>query len=407
MKTFFKSLRIIDGAGGVIEKGWLLIEDNQISEVGEGEPDLKYMGSEQGADITDLAGKTILPGLIDCHVHLSLDGSPDPMTGLTAVHVAAATLKTAANARLTLGAGITTVRDAGSKDFIDIHMRDAVEAGIADGPRMACSGQMICITGGHGHQMGCVADGPDEVRQAVRKQMAAGVSWIKFMATGGVLTRGGKAGVPQLNPDELKAGIEEAHKLGLKTCAHSQSLEGTRNAVFAGIDSVEHGVSLDDAIIEEIIKRGTFLVPTFSAPFNIMTKGVGFGIPAEFVEKTKRLAEDHVAGISRARDAGAKIAMGTDAGTPFNRHGENAFELVYLVENGFSPQDAIICSTSGAAELLGMADTIGTIAAGRRADLMIVDGNPLEDISLLTDKKRIWGVYKDGRNVNGPAQAFH
>ncbi|MBN2122839.1 MAG: amidohydrolase family protein, partial [Deltaproteobacteria bacterium] len=318
----------------------------------------------------------------------------------------AVTLQTAHHARLTLEAGITTVRDVGSKNFIDIHVRDAVKTGLIPGPEIFCAGQMICITGGHGHPLGCVADGPDEVRRAARKQVAAGVDWVKFMATGGVLSKGGKPGIPQLTLDELRAGIEEAHKLGPKTCAHSQGLEGTRNAVFAGIDSIEHGVSLDDEIIEEMVKRGVFLVPTFSAPANILTKGTEFGIPAEFVVKTKRLAEAHAAGVARAREAGVKIVMGTDAGTPFNYHGENASELVHLVEYGFSPHEAIICSTSRAAQLLGVEDTLGAILPGLRADLLIVKGNPLEDISMLADKERIWAVYQNGRVVKGLGEAF-
>jgi imidazolonepropionase-like amidohydrolase len=258
---------------------------------------------------------------------------------------------------------------------------------------------MICITGGHGWQVSYQADGPDEVRKAVRAQIKEGVDLVKFMATGGVLTRGGRPGIPQLNPEELKAGIEEAHKIPLKTAAHSQSLQGSRNAVQAGIDSIEHGVSLDEEIIEEMIKRHVFLVPTLSAPINIMKKGVEAGIPEEYVEKTKKVNADHRQALSKARKAGVRIAMGTDAGTPFNQHGENAFELVYLVENGFTPHEAIVSATSKAAELLGLQDRLGSLMPEKEADILVVEGNPLEDISVLTDPRRIRDVYKGGEPV--------
>jgi imidazolonepropionase-like amidohydrolase len=222
------------------------------------------------------------------------------------------------------------------------------------------------------------------------------------MATGGVLTKGGRPGVPQLDPDELKAGIEEAHKIPIKACAHSQSLAGTRNAVAAGIDSIEHGVSLDEAVIEDMLARGVFLVPTLSAPHNIMRRAEAAGIPQEYVEKTRRVNEDHLAALTLAHEAGVRIAMGTDAGTPFNRHGENANEMIFLVENGFSAGEAIVCATSRAAELLGIQDEVGSLSAGKRADLLIVDGNPLDDIRLFADSDKIRAVFKDGIKVAGP-----
>ena len=401
MKTLFKNCRIIDGLGGKIEKGWLLIEEDRISLKGEeGEvPQGIEAEVDQGHTI-NATGKSILPGLIDCHVHLTLDGSPDPMNNLIKTADPTATLQTARNADLTLKAGVTTVRDLGSKNFIDICVRDGIASGLIAGPRMLCAGQMICITGGHGWQVSCQADGPDEVRRAVRKQVHADVDVVKFMATGGVLTKGGRPGIPQLNPDELKAGIEEAHKVSLKTAAHSQGLEGTRNAVYAGIDSIEHGVSLDDEIIEEMIKRDVFLVPTLSAPINILRRGVEVGIPDEYVEKTKRVHAGHIEALLRAKKAGVQIVMGTDAGTPFNLHGENASELVYFVDNGFSAMEAILCATSRAAELLGIQDRVGSINSNMQADLLVVDGNPLEDISSLADPHRISAVYKGGKKVS-------
>jgi imidazolonepropionase-like amidohydrolase len=400
MKRIFKNCRIIDGAGGVIEKGWLLVEDSLIS--GFGPMEQIPSPVETGVDAEDtetMSGKTILPGLIDCHVHLALDGSPDPMSKIMGMTDPIATIHMVKHGEATLRAGVTTVRDLGSKNFIDLQVRDAVNSGLVKGPRMLCAGQMICITGGHGWQMGCEADGPDAVKRAAREQIKAGVDCLKFMATGGVLTKGSRPGVPQLDREELQAGIEEAHKVSLRTAAHSQGSEGSKNAVLAGIDSIEHGASLSEETIEEMVKRNIFLVPTFSAPVNIMAKGTEAGIPKEFVEKSKRVQDEHIRSVFRAKKAGVKIAMGTDAGTPFNRHGENPFELVHMSEFGFSAQEVIVSATSRAAELLGLEEKIGTIAPGKLADLLIVEGNPLEDIRVLTDPGRIVAVFKEGHEV--------
>lgn len=397
MKRLFRNARIIDGTGGVSDGGWILVSEGRIQAVGHG-PTGATEGLEK-AEVVDLEGRSLLPGLIDCHVHLVLDGGPDPMTQVASVPDAEAVLRMAANGGKTLAAGTTTVRDLGSRNFVDVAYRNAVESGIATGPRLSCCGQMICITGGHGSQMGCVADGAEGVRRAVRLQAGAGVDCIKLMATGGVLTRGVVPGMPHFNPDELLAGVEEAHKLQLRTAAHAQSLAGSQNAVLAGIDSVEHGVGLDDALVEEMARRGTFLVPTLSAPANIIARGEEAGIPVEFVDKTKRLFEAHVAGFQRAVKAGVKIVMGTDAGTPFNLHGENARELVLMVRHGLPEKEAVRSATSLAAELLKLQESVGSIAVGRWADFLVVEGDPLEDISILTEPARIRAVYRAGRRV--------
>ncbi len=397
MKRLFRNGRIMDGLGNVSESGWVLVNQGRIEAVGRG-PSGATEGLEV-AEVVDLQGKTLLPGLIDCHVHLVLDGGPDPMTQVANVSDATAVLRMAANGRKTLAAGITTVRDLGSKDFVDVSLRNAVDGGIIPGPHISCCGQMICITGGHGSQMGYVADGPEGVCHAVRVQAGAGVDCIKLMATGGVLTRSVVPGIPHFNPDELAAGINEAHKLGLRTAAHAQSLQGSWNAVLAGIDSVEHGVGLDEKIAEEMAGRGTFLVPTLSAPANIIARGEKAGIPREFVDKTKRLFDAHVAGFETAIRSGVKIAMGTDAGTPFNLHGENARELELMVQHGLPPAEAIRSATSRASELLNREEEVGSIAVGRWADFLVVDGDPLEKIAVLADPGQIHAVYRAGRRV--------
>ena len=396
----FENGRIIDGQGEAWEKGWLLVRDGRIKALGEG----TFPGGE-GAEggrpgtVVDLSGRTLLPGLMDAHVHLALDGSPDPMSKVVASSLPEVTLRMALQAKQTLRAGFTTVRDLGCRDFIDVAVREAIRAGLVQGPEILCAGQMICITGGHGWQVGYEADGEDEVRKAVRFQAKSGVDLVKFMATGGVLTRGGRPGMPQLTRAEMAAGIQEAHKAGLKTAAHSQGLEGSRNAVAAGIDSLEHGVDLDQEVVGLMAEKGVFVVPTLSAPINILEAGPEAGIPQEFIDKTERLAEVHVEGLIRARKAGVGIALGTDAGTPFNRHGRNAAELVHLGRIGIGPLEAIECATSAAARLLGVADRVGSLAPGKQADLLLVRGNPLEELALLADPDRIEAVYKAGRKV--------
>ena len=398
LKTLLTNARIIDGAGTCLDRGWIMISGRHIIATGEGEPP-RVEGSS--AVLRDLAGATVLPGLIDCHVHLSLDGSADPMGVAAGMPDPVVMLHLAANAVRTLQSGFTTVRDLGGKNYTDVYLRDGIDSGLASGPRLVCAGRMICITGGHGWQMGHQADGPDSVRQAVRTQVRAGVDVIKFMATGGVLTRGGVPGIPQLTLEELKAGVEEAHKASRRTAAHCQGLEGAKNAVLAGIDSIEHGVGLDDDLIELMVHNRVFLVPTLSAPTNILAGGILAGIPDEYVRKTERVKDDHLASLSLARKAGVKIAMGTDAGTPFNLHGRNAGELVLMVEHGFSPMEALVSATGAAAELLDLRGKVGTISKNAQADLLIVDGNPLEDISILTDPKRILTVVKGGVPVTG------
>ena len=396
----FKNGRVLDGLDRVLDPGWVLVRGGRIQAVGEG---LFREGEGPAGDeavrMVDLSGRTVLPGLIDAHVHLALDGSPDPMSSLVKASLPAVTLKMARQARSTLEAGITTVRDLGCRDFIDLALREAIEAGLTKGPEMLCAGQMICITGGQGWMIGYEADGPDQVRQAVRFQAKSGVDLVKLMATGGVLTKGSRPGAPQMTGAEMAAGVEEAHRAGLKTAAHCQGLEGAKSAVRAGIDSLEHGVGLDREVIEEMVERGVFVVPTLSAPFNILEAGRESGIPQEFIDKTERLAEVHVDGLRRAKEAGVRMAMGTDAGTPFNPHGSNAKELVHLGKIGLSPLEAIRSATSGAAELLGIEDRVGSIAPGKQADLLIVEGDPLQDLAVLADPARIKAVYKAGLKV--------
>ena len=346
-----------------------------------------------------LAGRTLVPGLIDCHVHLCLDGSADPVTLLMGEPLPLTTLKAARFARQTLMAGVTSVRDLGGKDGIDLIIRDAIRSGLIPGPRMLASGRLICMTGGHGWQMGREVDGPDEVMKAAREQVKAGADVVKFMATGGVMTPGVEPGSEQFTEEELRAGIHEAHKAGRKTATHAMGTQGILNALRAGIDSIEHGVFLDEETISWMVNRDVPLIPTISALYHIVTKGVEAGIPAFAVDKTIRVKPFHLESVRMAREAGVRVAMGTDAGTPFNVHGENLGELERLVEVGYSPIEALESGTRIASQILGQEKELGTIEEGKLADLIVVDGNPLEDVGLLLNTEAIRLVMQGGKLV--------
>jgi imidazolonepropionase-like amidohydrolase len=388
-----RDARIIDGLGDIQARGFIVIEENRIVGVGKGAGPSKKTGHEA----IDLDGRCVLPGMIDCHVHLCIDGSADPMQPLQKDSPAMITLKAAKHASLTLLAGVTTVRDLGSANGVSISVRDAINLGIVTGPRVVTTNQAVCITGGQGWQFSRQADGPDDVRRAVREQIRAGADAIKMMATGGVITQGVEPGSPQFTFEELKAGAEEAHKAGRKIAAHAQGNEGIKNSLRAGFDTIEHGIYLDDEAIALLLEKKAVLVPTLSAPFNIMEKGEKSGIPSFIIEKTAKVKDAHVASIKKAHKAGITIASGADSGTPFNLHGENLKELELLVGIGLSPMEAIVSATRIAAETLGLGTRLGTLESGKMADLIVVEGDPLKDITVLQQKDRMVVVMKDGQ----------
>jgi len=402
MKLLLDGAKVIDGLGGVTAPGWVLVEDGKIAGVGRGDASPRLqMRAEHPASVVDLAGKTVLPGLIDCHVHLALDASPDPMKPVAGEGPGHSALKIALHARHTLESGFTTVRDLGARAFATIEVRHAINSGLIPGPRMLCAGHLICMTGGHGWPIGREADGVDGVRRAAREQLKAGADLVKLMATGGVLTPGTQPGAAQLTFEELRAGVEEAHKAGRKAAAHAQGSEGIRNAVLAGMDSIEHGFFLTDEIIRMMVERGVYLVPTLTAARAIVEHGKESGIPAAAVDKATAAQDAHVKSFAAALKAGVKVAMGTDAGTPFNEHGRNAQEIALMVEHGMSEAEAIISATSRAAELLGIGDSVGSVSVGKVADLLVVSGDPLKDIRVLADPEAIASVYQAGKLVAG------
>jgi len=370
---------VIDGTGADPARGRaVVVEDGRIAAV------VDEARLPRGRRI-DLAGAALLPGLINCHVHLCLGAEPDPLMVLRGESAAATTIKAVVRARQTVEAGVTTVRDLGGREYCELALRRAIHDGLVPGPRILAAGRPVCMTGGHGHWLGREADGVDDVRRAVREQLKAGADVIKIIATGGVLTPGVEPGSPQLTLDEMRAAVEEARKAGRRTAAHAQGATGIADAVAAGITSIEHGIYLTDEVVARMRRDGTFLVPTLNAPAAITAGGLAAGIPDFVVRKSDSVIDAHVKSFQAALAAGVPIAAGSDAGTPLNLHGSLLPELELMVEHGMAPLEAIRAATAVAADLLGLGDSIGRIAPGYVADLVAVAGNPAERIQALAD----------------------
>lgn len=394
MFTVIKAGKLIDGKGGKpILDAAVIIEDGIIREVGEA----KKMALPETAAIIDLGDKTILPGMIDCHVHIGSNGEARYEMLTVKELIPYKALKAAVNARTDLEAGFTTLRDMGEIGYIDIAVRQAINNGMYIGPRLVVSGHALSITGGHGDthyvpevkvtsKVG-VVDGADAARKAAREQLKYGADVLKLCATGGVMSEGTEPGAQQLSYDEMKAAIDEFKKLGKNSAAHAQGTKGIKAAIRAGITSIEHGFFLDAEAIQMMLDNNVYFVPTLVAVHGIVTHGIEAGIPEYAVNKARMAQGAHLDSFRRALAAGVKIAMGTDAGTPFNYHGKNAFELELLVQAGMTSQQAIQAATKTAAELLQVDGKVGTLEVGKFADVIAVDGDPLADVKILQDVK--------------------
>ena len=341
------------------------------------------------ATVLNLDGLTLLPGLINCHVHFCLGGEADPLKTLAEDPPAMTAIKAVLRARQTVEAGVTTVRDLGGRDGIALALRDAVRAGLIPGPRILAAARGVCMTGGHGWRFAREADGPDDVRKAVREQLKAGADVIKIFATGGVMTPGVEPGSPQLTPEEIRAAIEEAKKAGRRIAAHAQAEAGIAACVDAGITSIEHGIFLTEPIAQKMVKEGIALVATLIAPEQIVSHGVAAGIPEFAVRKSEAVRGRHFESFQLAMMLGVPIAAGTDAGTPLNPHGSIVPELGLMVKAGMSPLEVIRAATSVAARVLGLEDETGRIAPGLAADLIAVGGSPGERIEALDDVRLV------------------
>ena len=393
MTTLYSGGLVFNGNGTLLENHGVLVDGERISEVAP-TGEFESFSNER----IDTSGGTLMPGLIDCHVHLVYCGGADPRSDLLKLGTGKIVMNAFHNAQKTLGSGVTSIRDLGGRDFLEFAVRDACNSGQQLGPTIMAAGKMVCMTGGHGNVFGRIADGPDEVLKAVREQIHAGSDVIKLMATGGIMTPGVNPEDAHYTEEELRVGVNEGHRFNRKCASHAQGAAGILNAVRAGMDSIEHGIFLTEECLESMLKRGTYLVPTLSAVNNIYLNRNN-GIPEFIVEKTLRVRERHHKSIKMFYEAGGKIAMGTDAGTPFNVHGNNSQELQFMTDLGISNSDALRFSTANAADLMGLEDR-GQIQEGFFADLLIVSGNPVEDISTVANQDNHLSVVKNGVQVH-------
>ncbi len=375
---------LIDGTGAEPVTGRaVVVEGDRITGV------VPEGRAPAGPTVLHLDGLTVLPGLINCHVHFCLGGEPDPARVLLEDPPATRVIKAVLRARQTVEAGVTTVRDLGGVDEIALALRDATRAGLIPGPRILAAARGICMTGGHGWRFGREADGPDDVRKGVREQLKAGADVIKIFASGGVMTPGVEPGSAQLTPEEIRAAIEEASRAGRRTAAHAQATAGIAACVDAGIASIEHGVFLTEAIARTMAREGIALVATLIAPEQIVVHGVKAGIPEYAVRKSEAVRGRHLESFHMALRAGVPIAAGTDAGTPLNPHGSMVPELALMVKAGMAPLETIRAATATAARLLGLEHEVGALTPGLAADLIAVDGNPGERIEALEDVRLV------------------
>ena len=377
MATYVGGVTLFDGHI-IRKKAGVLVSDGRIAWTGA---HARAPREAREAEGIDGSGKTVSPGLIDCHVHLCFDGSADFAGEGAELNEARAVVKAVRNLRRHLEHGVTTVRDLGGPSAYACEVARAVDEGMVEGPRVLASGQAITITGGHGRGLFALeADGPDGVRAAVRSQLRAGARSIKVIATGGVLTPGIAVDFTAFTSDELKAAVDEAHKWDRPIAAHAHGRRGITNAVRAGVDSIEHGSQIDAETARMMKDKGTYHVPTITALRQIVEHPDE--VPAYAVDKGKQMADWAEASFRRTIRAGVRIACGTDAGTPFNPHGSAPQEMVRMVEWGLRPLAALQAATSNAAILLRQ-DDVGSVEQGKVADLVLFEGNPAEDIELV------------------------
>jgi imidazolonepropionase-like amidohydrolase len=395
-----KAGKLVDVMNGtVLSNQVILIDSNKITAVGAG------LNIPANAEVIDLSNCTVLPGLMDCHTHLSMEPSNDYYGDIFRKTPIDYAVQAPVFTRRTLLAGFTTCRDLGADALIDVSLRDAINKGIIEGPRLHVACFMLGATGGHCDHTGFnpdlkmhsnpdftgVADGVDEIRRRVRNNIKWGADVIKFCATAGVMSEEESVGAPQYTFEEMKALVEEAHMWGKKVAAHAHGTEGIKRAVLAGVNSVEHCSIVDDETVALMKEKGTYMVPTMYALDYIINNFSKKGFPEKIINKAKSLSRQKEEGLVKLIKAGVKIAYGTDACVM--PHGLNAKDFSYLVKAGMTPMQAIQSATKNAADLLDVSLKTGSINAGKWADIIAVSGDPLKDISLLEQVKF---VMKDG-----------
>ena len=385
--TYIKAGRLIDTIAGELRQDQVIVLRGDRIELVAGADEI---GLPNGAILIDLSNATVLPGLVDMHVHLTSDHRYHGYRRLE-LSVPRQTLHGVLNARKTIDAGFTTVRNVGAGGYADVALRDAINDGEIVGPRLRVSGPALGITGGHCDNNllpprykakgDAIADGPWAVRAKVRENIKYGADLIKFCATGGVLSKGDSVGGQQYTFEEMKALVEEAHQHERKVAAHAHGAEGIKTAIRAGVDSVEHASLIDDEGIKLAKKHGTYLVMDIYNDTYILTHGAEVGMLPESLEKERMIGQLQRDNFKKAFEAGAKMAFGSDGAV--YPHGDNGKQFAYMVEYGMTPMQAIQAATVHAADLIGWSDDIGAIAPGRYADIIAVDGNPLDDVTSL------------------------
>ncbi|HUA28274.1 MAG TPA: amidohydrolase family protein [Streptosporangiaceae bacterium] len=377
--------RVITGTGReVIEGGAVLVDGSSIVAVGS-LSEVRSRPEAARAIVRDLSGQTLLPGLIDCHVHLGFDASEAPVAHMLAASDHQLLVEMLRNARRLLAAGVTTARELGARSLLDLVVQEAIEEGKAPGPRLIVSNQPITVTGGHCWFMGCERDDHDGLRRAVREHHKAGAQVIKVMATGGFMTAGSAPWYAQFGPDELRVIVDEARRVGKRVAAHAHGLTGIRNSVAAGVDTIEHcswasesGENFDDEVAAAIAEKGIFVCPTANVHL-LRPRRVNLGgheIPPGLIEGRKDR-------IARMRQMGVRLVAGTDAGITLVEHGAYACGLEGLAATGMPAEEVIECATSRAAQACGLDAITGTVEPGKDADLVAVPGNPVTDLSVL------------------------
>ncbi len=370
-------------SGRILTDQTILFEDGRVTQVGR-------IQAPPGVVPLELPGLTCLPGLIDVHVHLTSDPSHAGYSGL-AISTPRSTVTGVKNARITLQAGFTTVRNVGASGFTDVALRDGINAGDIDGPRMQVSGPPLGITGGHADDnllpweyhvtAQGIADGPWAARAKVRENAKYGVDLIKIMASGGVMSKGDQPGAEQYSLEEMQAVVTEAHMMGRKVAAHAHGTQAIHDAIVAGVDSVEHASLISDADIRLAKERGTYLVFDIYNDDYILGSGLKAGMLQETIDKEKTIGRRQRESFRRAHAAGSYLAFGTDAGV--YPHGDNAKQFAKMVEWGMTPIEAIRAATLEGAKLMGWQDRVGAIQPGYYADVIAVQGDPTQDVRIL------------------------
>ncbi len=388
-----KAGRVLDvRSGKYLDHQMILIEGERIKEIGSETQVQAHV--PPNAKVIDLSQSTVLPGLIDAHTHITFSPGQTGYRGLS-ISVPREALIGARNARITLEAGFTTIRNVHANGYADIALRDAINAGDVPGPRILASGPALSITGGHGDQNllspqfhisdDGVANGVSEVMAKVREDIKYGADVIKFMATGGVLSEGDSPELEQFSPEEMRAIVTEAHRLGPKVAAHAHGAQGMKDAVLAGVDSIEHGSFINEENIRLMKEHGTYLVPTLYLEDWLTENLDKIGLTPSMMAKAKVVLPVARANEEQAIREGVKIAFGTDSAV--YPHGLNAHEFAVMVKLGMSPLSAIQAATLNAADLLGWQDRVGALEPGKFGDLIAVDGDPLQDVSVLEHVK--------------------